>query len=95
MDDFYKQAEVKVTGKKPGTWITKKGKSCTYGVTMTKDAPNPDAAAAFLQYVLSPDGGLKILKNMGQPPFEPAWVPSQEMKDAVPEPVKALVEVKK
>jgi molybdate/tungstate transport system substrate-binding protein len=94
MDDFYGQAEVKVTGKKPGTWITRKGASCTYGITMTKDAPNPDAAAAFLQYVLSPDGGLKILKDMGQPPFVPVWVPSQDMKDAIPEPVKALVEVK-
>ncbi len=26
-DDFYKQAQVKVTGKKPGTWITRTGKS--------------------------------------------------------------------
>ena len=35
-DAYYKQAEVKVTGKKPGTWITRAGKSCTYGVTLIK-----------------------------------------------------------
>jgi ABC-type Fe3+ transport system substrate-binding protein len=61
---FYKQAKVKITGKQPGTWITKKGKSCTYGVTMIKDAPNPEAAKLFLAFLLSPDHGLKTLKTM-------------------------------
>lgn len=56
-DDFYKQAQVKVTGKKPNTWITKEGQSCTYGITMIKDAPNPEAAKAFLSFLLSPEHG--------------------------------------
>ena len=30
------------------------GKSCTYGVTMVKDAPNKEAAIAFLNYMLDP-----------------------------------------
>ena len=71
-DDFYKQAEVKVTGKKPGTWKIRKGKSCTYGITMLQSSPNPEAAEAFLNYLLSPEGGLKTLQDMGQPPFIPA-----------------------
>ena len=93
-DSMYEQAEVKVTGKKPGTWITKKGQSCTYGVTMTRDAANPEAAVRFLEYMLDPEGGLKILERLGQPPFVPARVPSQEVYRALPEPLRPLVEVR-
>ena len=94
-DDFYKQAKVEVTGQTPGTFITRTGLSCTYGLTMIKAAPNPPAAAAFLAYLLSSDGGLAILKDMGQPPFDPAWVPSEDMKKLLPEPLTGLVVVKK
>ena len=93
-DPFYKQAEVKVTGKKPGTWKTKKGKSCTYGITMIKSSANPEAAEAFLNYLLSPAGGLKILKDMGQPPFVPARVTTDEIKASLPGSLQGLVEVK-
>jgi molybdate/tungstate transport system substrate-binding protein len=93
-DDFYKQATVEVTGKKPGTTMTRVGKSCTYGVTLINEAPNKDAAIAFLQYMLSPDLGLKTLKQLGQPPFVPCRVPSQEMKDKLPAELQPLVEVK-
>ena len=94
-DDFYKKAIVEVTGKKPGTTLKRVGKSCTYGVTLIKNAPNKDAAIVFLQYLLSPDKGLKILKEMGQPPFVPARVASEEMKKALPAQLQELVEVKK
>jgi molybdate/tungstate transport system substrate-binding protein len=93
-DDFYKNAKVRVTGKKPGTWMTRIGKSCTYGVTLIKDAPNREAAAAFLDYLLDPDGGLKILESMGQPPFIPARIPTQEMMDNLPDALKDRVEVR-
>ncbi len=93
-DDFYKQAQVKVTGKKPGTWMIRTGKSVTYGVTMVKDAPNPAGATLFLEYLLSADGGLKVLKDMGQPPFIPCRVTSQAVKDALPGNLPQLVEVR-
>ena len=93
-DDYYKQATVKVTGKQPGTWITRTGKSCTYGITLIKEAPNPEAAVAFLEYVLDPEGGLKILKEMGQPPFVPCRVPTGEVRDMLPAALKKLVAVK-
>jgi molybdate/tungstate transport system substrate-binding protein len=93
-DDFYSQAVVKVTGKQPGTFMEIKGGSCTYGITLIKDAPNSKAAVAFLEYMLSPDGGLKILKEMGQPPFIPCRVPDEAMKEKLPENLKPLVEVK-
>ncbi len=93
-DDYYKQAIVDVSGKKPGTWITKKGQSCTYGITMLKDAPNPEAAKAFLSFLLSSEHGLKILNEMGQPPFIPCRVPDKEMEKKLPPEISKFVEVK-
>ena len=94
MDDFYQQARVEVSGSKPGTTVTQTGQSCTYGVTITKDAENTEGAVAFMQYLLSPDGGLKVLADMGQPPFIPARVPVAEMKAKLPPELQALVEVR-
>jgi len=93
-DKFYAQAEVKVTGKKPGTWITRTGQSVTYGITLVKDAPNRDGAVLFLEYMLSPEGGLKVLDDMGQPPFVPCRVGSDAVRQALPGQLGSLVEVK-
>ena len=93
-DPFYKQAEVEVTGTAPGTFITRTGQSVTYGITMIKNSPNPEAAELFLAYLLSPEGGLKTLEEMGQPPFIPSLVPSEAMKAALPGTIAPLVEVK-
>jgi molybdate/tungstate transport system substrate-binding protein len=93
-DHLYEQAVVKVTGKKPGTFMDIKGDSCTYGITLVKDAPNREAAIAFLQYLLNPQGGLKVLKDMGQPPFIPCRVPTAKMKASIPAELQSLVEVR-
>jgi molybdate/tungstate transport system substrate-binding protein len=93
-DDFYAQASVKVTGKQPGTFMEIKGGSITYGVTLIKSAPNKEAAVAFLRYMLAPDGGLKVLKDQGQPPFIPCRVPTAAMEAKLPQELKPLVEVK-
>lgn len=93
-DDYYGQAAVQVTGKQPGTFMQIKGDSCTYGVTLIKNAPNKEAAVAFLKYMLAPDGGLKILKDMGQPPFIPSRIPNPAMKEKLPADLRPLVEVK-
>ena len=92
-DDVYKQAQVKVTGKKPGTWITRTGQSCTYGITMVKEGPNPDGAALFMAYLLDPDGGMKVLEAMGQPPFIPCRVASEAEREALPPQLQPLVVV--
>ena len=94
LDDFYKQAKVQVSGKEPGTFMTQTGQSVTYGVTLINDAPNKEAAEAFLAYLLDPNGGLKILEEMGQPPFVPARVPTAAMQAKLPASVQPLVEVK-
>jgi molybdate/tungstate transport system substrate-binding protein len=93
-DNFYQQATVKVAGKQSGTWITRTGKSCTYGVTMIKDGRNPEGALHFLQYLLDAAGGLKILESMGQPPFVPCRVPDEASYNRLPEGLKNLVEVR-
>jgi molybdate/tungstate transport system substrate-binding protein len=93
-DELYSTASVEVTGKKPGVMMTLKGKSVTYGITLIKNAPNKKGALAFLRYLLDPQGGLKILKEMGQPPFVPARVPSGDMKKKVPSELQGLIEVK-
>ena len=94
LDPFYSQAVVKVTGKKPGEFMDMKGQSVTYGITLIKDAPNREAAIAFLEYMLDPQGGLKILADQGQPPFIPGRVPSEEVKALLPSELKGLVEVR-
>lgn len=93
-DPEYAQATVEVSGKKPGTTMTMTGKSITYGMTLLKDAPNREAAIAFLAFMLDSSGGLKILEEMGQPPFIPARVSSDEMKATLPEQIQSLVTVK-
>ncbi len=95
MDPIYKKAKVKVSGKKPGAFITRTGKSCTYGITMIRNSPNPKGAELFLAYLLRKDGGLKILKEMGQPPLDPVRVPSEEALRKLPGSLRSLVKVKK
>ncbi len=93
-DDYYKNAVVEVTGSQPGEMMKLYGKSITYGITLVKDRANPAAAEAFLAYMLDPRGGLRILKNMGQPPFVPARVPTDEMFDMLPASLTGLIEVR-
>ncbi|WP_338667435.1 tungstate ABC transporter substrate-binding protein WtpA [Pseudodesulfovibrio methanolicus] len=92
MNDFYASAKVQVTGKKPGTFIERTGKSITYGITKIDKAPNPEAADAFLAYLFDPEGGLKILKEMGQPPFVPVRTTAAGMAK-MPASLKPLVTV--
>jgi molybdate/tungstate transport system substrate-binding protein len=93
-DEYYRQARVKVTGKKQGTWMTRTGKSCTYGVTLIKGSSNPNGALLFLQYLLDPQGGLEILNSMGQPPFVPCRVPTEQAFEMMPAQLKELVEIR-
>jgi molybdate/tungstate transport system substrate-binding protein len=92
-DPDYRQAVVRVTGKKPGTTMEIRGKSITYGVTMVKNAPNREAAEAFMAFLLSPEGGLRILKTAGQPPLEPPRIDSREAYDQLPPVLQKLVTV--
>lgn len=71
--DFYKQATLKISGKKPGTFTEVKGGPMIYGLTLVKNAPNPEWGAKFLAFVLGPEGRAIMEKN-GQGTINPPVV---------------------
>ena len=50
----YATVSVKVRGTSPGQTLTLKGQPILYGLTMPSDAPHPQAAKRFLDYLTSP-----------------------------------------
>jgi molybdate/tungstate transport system substrate-binding protein len=71
--DFYSQASVKISGKKPGSFIEQKGAPMIYGITIPNNAPNREWAVKFLVFVLGPEGRAIMEKN-GQQAIYPASV---------------------
>ena len=72
---FYKQVTFKITGKKPGIYITKKGSPMIYGITVVQSKKynlprNPDGAVKFVNFVLSAKGQA-IMKKNGQGVINP------------------------
>jgi len=65
-NDFYKTVNVKLSGKKPGTYVFKKGKAIIYGITMIKKTKYFKNAKLFLDFVLNENLGGKILRESGQ-----------------------------
>jgi len=89
---YYKQARIKITGKRPGEWIEKIGKPMIYGITIPKNAPNQEAALAFVKFVIGPEGQ-KIMQKNGQPPLVPPLVMGG--KDLLPQPIKEMLNLNK
>lgn len=71
--DFYKQASLKISGKKPGAFIEVTGAPMVYGLTIPKDAPDRQWAVKYLAFVLGPQGRAIMEKN-GQHAIFPASV---------------------
>jgi molybdate/tungstate transport system substrate-binding protein len=69
---YYKSASVDLTGKKPGTSVTKVGGPIVYGVTIPKNAPNRGLALVFLRFLLDANKGGAILEKNGQTPMVPS-----------------------
>jgi molybdate/tungstate transport system substrate-binding protein len=86
--DFYSQASVEIAGSEPGTTMTMTGAPIVYGVTIPKNAPNPDLALEFVKFLLGPDGQA-IMEAQGQPPIVPATVATGS--DMLPAELKELV----
>lgn len=87
--DFYSEAKVPLSGSEPGKTITTEGKPIVYGVTIVNNAPNPELAIEFVQFLLGPEGQA-IMEEQGQPPIVPAV--SANM-DKLPGKIKDMVEV--
>ncbi len=64
--DFYRSVSVRLTGKKPGTFITKVGEPIVYGVTIPENAPHRELALAFVRFLLEANQGGAILEKNGQ-----------------------------
>lgn len=69
--DFYRQVELKISGKRPGDFTVVKGRPIIYGITIPKNAPNPRMAKAFIRMLISKEGQ-RIMSECGQPPIVPA-----------------------
>ena len=87
-EEGYSKALVEIKGKEPGKTEQMKGEPMVYGVTMTKNAPNREAAVAFLEFMLSKDKGMKIMEKDGQPSVIPMPVAAY---DKVPARLKPFV----
>jgi molybdate/tungstate transport system substrate-binding protein len=85
LSDLYKTASVSLTGKQPGTFITKAGEPIIYGVTIPKNAPNRKLAMAFLTFLLETDSGGVILEKNGQSFVVPS---ATEIYNKLPESLK-------
>jgi molybdate/tungstate transport system substrate-binding protein len=72
--EFYKKAQIDVTGKKPGEMLTMVAKPITYGVTLTTVGEHRKAAITFLKFLLDQEKGLKILEDFGQPVICPVEI---------------------
>lgn len=71
--DWYASASTKIDGNKPGETTIQKGEPMVYGLTIPKNSPNPQMALEFVKFILSPDGGMKIMEKNGQPSLIPAF----------------------
>lgn len=66
LNDWYATSKVKISGQKPGTFITQTGEAMLYSVTILNQTKNKEAANLFLAFLLRKNGGRKIMKNNGQ-----------------------------
>jgi molybdate/tungstate transport system substrate-binding protein len=90
-NDFYAQAKIEINGAIPGRTITIQGNAITYGATILQNAPHPKEAVWFFKYLLSSQGGLNVLKQMGQTPFVAPFLETKEMLEKVPEELKSYI----
>jgi len=73
LSDIYKTVSVEISGKKPGTTIKKAGAPMVYGVTIPNKVRNPEAALAFVNFLLEHEKGMRIMERNGQPSLVPAF----------------------
>lgn len=85
---LYDTAVVEVSGRKPGETITRRGEPMVYSVTIPKNAPNREAAEAWVALLLS-EKGRAIMERNGQRCMKPAEV---DGADRLPDSLKEFFE---
>jgi molybdate/tungstate transport system substrate-binding protein len=73
LNDHYREAVVKIKGSTPSSSLEVDGEAIVYAITMLDDAPNPEAAGAFLHFLFNNDKGLKILTETGHNSLIPIY----------------------
>jgi molybdate/tungstate transport system substrate-binding protein len=76
---FYKQSAIKISGKKPGTFVEKTGAPMVYGITILNNAPDRKWAVKFLAFALGPRGR-SIMEKNGQKAIHPIKVTGDSAK---------------
>lgn len=73
LEEHYRTASVEVRGTAPGNKITFYGEPMVYAVTIPLKAPNSQVAEVFLEFLLHPEKGLRIMEVNGQPALAPCF----------------------
>ncbi len=89
--ELYGSVSVEISGKKPGEFLEKKGAPMVYGITLPKNAANPEWGARFIEFVLDAEGRDIMAKN-GQPEIVP---PRVDNGNELPDNLKRFFEEKK
>ncbi len=88
--ELYATASTQIAGSQPGDTRTVSGAPIAYGITILDNAPNREAAEAFVAFLLSMDGGLSVLDDMGQPSFVPVRVSPGTVFSEIPADIASL-----
>ncbi len=87
LSDWYAQVEIQTLGATPGSRLTETGQAMVYGLTIPFKSKNPTLAKAFVEFLLDPEKGQRIMEQLGQPGISPAPNPWYE---AMPEGLRRL-----
>ncbi len=79
LNDWYGKVSIETLGTKPGEVITEFGGAMVYGLTIPHKSENPELAEKFVSFVLKPEKGGKIMKQLGQGPVETFENPYQDI----------------
>jgi molybdate/tungstate transport system substrate-binding protein len=64
--DHYASVSIELSGKNKDEKIIQKGEPMIYGISILKNAPNPELAQKFIRFLYHSDKGVKILEQNGQ-----------------------------
>lgn len=66
LNEWYRQVSIETLGVRPGETTTEFGEAMVYGITIPLKTENPGLAERFVAFVMHPEKGQAILKNLGQ-----------------------------
>ncbi|HOI31891.1 MAG: extracellular solute-binding protein [Bacteroidales bacterium] len=74
LNDWYRQESIKVRGSSPTDSILIHGEAIVYGITVLDNSSDTEAAWNFIEFLLDPTQGSKILEASGQRTLIPAFI---------------------